>query len=165
MTTESASLDNLRVLFQSDDYIVVDKHWDIRIDSKMWYEKQTVQAQLQHHFPHLADPSTYYGFRFRITITLIALLTYIKNHNELLSHHSAALSSGSVTNWISPPAELFALPSIRLLQDGLIAASRTGLSPKPTCLWYGAQAKKHLMLSCTAVKGFSFAGQNVSLCG
>ncbi|RVE69274.1 hypothetical protein OJAV_G00076140 [Oryzias javanicus] len=31
---------------------------------KMWYEKLTVQAQLQHHFPHLADPSTYYGFRF-----------------------------------------------------------------------------------------------------
>ncbi|KAM6904647.1 RNA pseudouridylate synthase domain-containing protein 1 [Xenentodon cancila] len=64
MTTEPASLDHLRVLYQSDDYIVVDKHWDIRIDSKMWYEKQTVQAQLQHHFPQLADPSTYYGFRF-----------------------------------------------------------------------------------------------------
>ncbi|KAM4531582.1 RNA pseudouridylate synthase domain-containing protein 1 [Odontesthes bonariensis] len=64
MTTEPASLESLRVLYQSDDYIVVDKHWDIRIDSKMWYEKQTVQAQLQHRFPHLADPSTYYGFRF-----------------------------------------------------------------------------------------------------
>ncbi|XP_008286942.1 RNA pseudouridylate synthase domain-containing protein 1 [Stegastes partitus] len=64
MTTEPASLESLRVLYQSDDYIVVDKHWDIRIDSKMWYEKQTVQAQLRHHFPQLADPSTYYGFRF-----------------------------------------------------------------------------------------------------
>ncbi|KAF1379266.1 hypothetical protein PFLUV_G00174300 [Perca fluviatilis] len=64
MTSESASLESLRVLFQSDDYIVVDKHWDIRIDSKMWYEKHTVQAQLRHHFPQLADPSTYYGFRF-----------------------------------------------------------------------------------------------------
>lgn len=52
------------MLYQSDDYIVVDKHWDIRIDSKMWYEKLTVQAQLRHRFPDLADPSTYYGFRF-----------------------------------------------------------------------------------------------------
>ncbi|CAK6963352.1 RNA pseudouridylate synthase domain-containing protein 1 [Scomber scombrus] len=64
MTTESASLESLRVLYQSDDYIVVDKHWDIRIDSKMWYEKHTVQAQLRDRFPQLADPSTYYGFRF-----------------------------------------------------------------------------------------------------
>ncbi|KAM9363261.1 RNA pseudouridylate synthase domain-containing protein 1 [Symphorus nematophorus] len=63
-TTETASLESLRVLYQSDDYIVVDKHWDIRIDSKMWYEKHTVQAQLRHRFPQLADPSTYYGFRF-----------------------------------------------------------------------------------------------------
>ncbi|KAA8584885.1 hypothetical protein FQN60_003579 [Etheostoma spectabile] len=37
MTSESTSLESLRVLFQSDDYIVVDKHWDIRIDSKMWF--------------------------------------------------------------------------------------------------------------------------------
>uniref|UniRef100_A0A3Q3GI69 RNA pseudouridine synthase domain containing 1 n=2 Tax=Kryptolebias marmoratus TaxID=37003 RepID=A0A3Q3GI69_KRYMA len=63
-TQQPPSIDSLRVLHRSDDYIVVDKHWDIRIDSKMWYEKQTVQLQLQHHFPHLADPSTYYGFRF-----------------------------------------------------------------------------------------------------
>ncbi|CAL9693749.1 unnamed protein product [Knipowitschia caucasica] len=64
MSTEAASLDNLQVVSQSDDYIVVDKHWDIRIDSKMWYEKLTVQAQLRQHFPELADPNTYYGFRF-----------------------------------------------------------------------------------------------------
>uniref|UniRef100_A0A3Q3K8K0 Pseudouridine synthase RsuA/RluA-like domain-containing protein n=1 Tax=Monopterus albus TaxID=43700 RepID=A0A3Q3K8K0_MONAL len=64
MTTEPANLGSLRVLYQSDDYIVVDKHWDIRIDSKMWYEKHTVQAQLRHRFPQLADPRTYYGFRF-----------------------------------------------------------------------------------------------------
>ncbi|XP_023677785.1 RNA pseudouridylate synthase domain-containing protein 1 [Paramormyrops kingsleyae] len=61
---EAASLENLRVLYQSNDFIVVNKHWDIRIDSKMWYEKQTVQSQLRHRFPELADPETYYGFRF-----------------------------------------------------------------------------------------------------
>ncbi|XP_033826927.1 RNA pseudouridylate synthase domain-containing protein 1 isoform X2 [Periophthalmus magnuspinnatus] len=64
MSTQTASLENLKILYQSDDYIVVDKHWDIRIDSKMWYEKVTVQAQLRQHFPELADPNTYYGFRF-----------------------------------------------------------------------------------------------------
>nr|XP_057906346.1 RNA pseudouridylate synthase domain-containing protein 1 [Doryrhamphus excisus] len=64
MTTEPASVERLSVLFQNDDYIVVDKHWDVRIDSKMWYEKNTVQAQLRHRFPELADPGTYYGFRF-----------------------------------------------------------------------------------------------------
>ncbi|XP_030646745.1 RNA pseudouridylate synthase domain-containing protein 1 [Chanos chanos] len=61
---EPASLENLSVLYRSADYIVVNKHWDIRIDSKMWFEKQTVQSQLKHHFPELADPGTYYGFRF-----------------------------------------------------------------------------------------------------
>ena len=64
--TEAASLENLRVLYQSDDFIVVDKHWDLRIDSKMWYEKNTVQAQLRHRFPLLADPDTYYGFRWGV---------------------------------------------------------------------------------------------------
>ncbi|XP_045072196.1 RNA pseudouridylate synthase domain-containing protein 1 [Coregonus clupeaformis] len=61
---EPASVDSLKVLFQSCDYIIVDKHWDIRIDSKMWYEKHTVQKQLGLRFPELADPRTYYGFRF-----------------------------------------------------------------------------------------------------
>ncbi|XP_034567176.1 RNA pseudouridylate synthase domain-containing protein 1 [Notolabrus celidotus] len=64
MTTEPASLESLQVLYHSKDFIVVDKHWDIRIDSKMWYEKLTVQEQLRQRFPELADPSTYYGFRF-----------------------------------------------------------------------------------------------------
>ncbi|XP_056661687.1 RNA pseudouridylate synthase domain-containing protein 1 isoform X2 [Monodelphis domestica] len=30
----------------------------------MWYETLTLQSQLKHHFPELADPDTYYGFRF-----------------------------------------------------------------------------------------------------
>ncbi|XP_030068515.1 RNA pseudouridylate synthase domain-containing protein 1 [Microcaecilia unicolor] len=61
---EPSSLENLSILYQSSDFIIVNKHWDIRIDSKMWYEKLTVQSQLKHKFPELADPDTYYGFRF-----------------------------------------------------------------------------------------------------
>ncbi|XP_043945659.1 RNA pseudouridylate synthase domain-containing protein 1 isoform X2 [Protopterus annectens] len=61
---EPASIDNLSVLYLSPDFIVVNKHWDIRIDSKRWYEKLTVQSQLKNKFPELADPETFYGFRF-----------------------------------------------------------------------------------------------------
>ncbi|XP_053550342.1 RNA pseudouridylate synthase domain-containing protein 1 [Bombina bombina] len=61
---EPGSISNLNILYQSSDFLVVNKHWDIRIDSKMWYEKLTVQSQLKHRFPELADPDTYYGFRF-----------------------------------------------------------------------------------------------------
>ncbi|XP_039349100.1 RNA pseudouridylate synthase domain-containing protein 1 isoform X1 [Mauremys reevesii] len=61
---EPGSIDNLSILYQSSDFIVVNKHWDVRIDSKMWYEKLTLQSQLKYRFPELADPDTYYGFRF-----------------------------------------------------------------------------------------------------
>ena len=61
---EAASLEHLVVLYRSEDYLVVNKHWDIRIDSKFWAEERTVQKQLRHHFPQLADPATYYGFRY-----------------------------------------------------------------------------------------------------
>ncbi|NWU09209.1 RUSD1 protein, partial [Cephalopterus ornatus] len=61
---EPGTIDNLSILYQSSDFIVVNKHWDIRIDSKMWYETLTLQSQLRHRFPELADPDTYYGFRF-----------------------------------------------------------------------------------------------------
>ncbi|XP_069725977.1 RNA pseudouridylate synthase domain-containing protein 1 isoform X1 [Phaenicophaeus curvirostris] len=30
----------------------------------MWYETLTLQSQLKYRFPELADPDTYYGFRF-----------------------------------------------------------------------------------------------------
>ncbi|KAM4698274.1 RNA pseudouridylate synthase domain-containing protein 1 [Rhinophrynus dorsalis] len=61
---ESSSVENLSILYHSPDFLVVNKHWDIRIDSKMWYENVTVQRQLKYRFPELADPDTYYGFRF-----------------------------------------------------------------------------------------------------
>ncbi|CAH2307383.1 RNA pseudouridylate synthase domain-containing 1 [Pelobates cultripes] len=61
---EPVCIENLHILYQSLDFLVVNKHWDIRIDSKMWYEKLTVQSQLKYRFPELADPDTYYGFRF-----------------------------------------------------------------------------------------------------
>lgn len=82
---EPASLENMCVLYHSANYIVVNKHWDIRIDSKMWYEKQTVQSQLKHRFPELADPGTYYGFRFSVTLLCVETNNYLKKHRYLIS--------------------------------------------------------------------------------
>ncbi|XP_036771708.2 RNA pseudouridylate synthase domain-containing protein 1 isoform X2 [Manis pentadactyla] len=61
---EPGSMENLPVMYRSRDFLVVNKHWDVRIDSKAWRDTPTLQAQLRHHFPELADPDTYYGFRF-----------------------------------------------------------------------------------------------------
>ena len=103
------NLESLSVLYQSDDFIVVDKHWDVRIDSKMWYEKHTVQAQLRHRFPQLADPSTYYGFRSESHCYLNQLVDIVP-----IEHYSLIIfllcPPGSVISWISPPVGLFVLP-------------------------------------------------------
>jgi len=133
MTTESARLESLCVLHQSDDYIVVDKHWDIRIDSKMWYEKHTVQAQLGHRFPELSDPSTYYGFRSE-SHGMPTASGHVKV-NVRIDSLAVFLSTGSVISWISPRAGRFASPSIRPPPAELTAASRTAPSPKPTSPW------------------------------
>ncbi|XP_068421681.1 RNA pseudouridylate synthase domain-containing protein 1 isoform X3 [Eschrichtius robustus] len=63
-TMEPGSVENLCVVYRSRDFLVVNKHWDVRIDSKAWWETLTLQKQLQHRFPELADPDTCYGFRF-----------------------------------------------------------------------------------------------------
>ncbi|XP_037360507.1 RNA pseudouridylate synthase domain-containing protein 1 isoform X1 [Talpa occidentalis] len=52
------------VLYRSRDFLVVSKAWDVRIDSKAWREPPTLQRQLRLRFPELADPDTYFGFRF-----------------------------------------------------------------------------------------------------
>ncbi|XP_011746765.2 RNA pseudouridylate synthase domain-containing protein 1 isoform X1 [Macaca nemestrina] len=61
---EPGSVENLSIVYRSRDFLVVNKHWDVRIDSKAWRETLTLQKQLRHRFPELADPDTCYGFRF-----------------------------------------------------------------------------------------------------
>lgn len=129
MATEPATLENLSVLHQSEDFIVVNKHWDIRIDSKMWYEKLTVQAQLRHRFPQLADPRTYYGFRSE---SHWSIMYELQKWSQVIV--SVLSSSGSVISWISPRAGLSASPSIRQQLAGPTAALRTAPSPKPILL-------------------------------
>ena len=60
---EAGPVESLSVVYQSQDFLVVNKHWDLRIDSRMWRETPTLQKQLRLRFPELADPDTYYGFR------------------------------------------------------------------------------------------------------
>ncbi|XP_060028685.1 RNA pseudouridylate synthase domain-containing protein 1 isoform X2 [Erinaceus europaeus] len=61
---EPGSVENLSIVYHSRDFLVVSKHWDVRIDSRAWRHTLTLQAQLRHRFPELADPDTFYGFRF-----------------------------------------------------------------------------------------------------
>ncbi|XP_032826098.2 RNA pseudouridylate synthase domain-containing protein 1 [Petromyzon marinus] len=61
---EAARLEQLSVLLEDADYLVLDKHWDLRIDSTRPRETLTVQQQLRHRYPQLLDPSTRHGFRF-----------------------------------------------------------------------------------------------------
>lgn len=61
---EPGSVENLSIVYHSRDFLVVSKHWDVRIDSRAWRHTLTLQAQLRHRFPELADPDTFYGFRW-----------------------------------------------------------------------------------------------------
>jgi hypothetical protein len=65
---EPGTMENLSIVYQSSDFLVVNKHWDLRIDSKTWRETLTLQKQLRHRFPELADPDTCYGFRYTANI-------------------------------------------------------------------------------------------------
>ncbi|XP_076998399.1 RNA pseudouridylate synthase domain-containing protein 1 isoform X2 [Tamandua tetradactyla] len=67
---EPVSVENLSIVYRSRDFLVVNKHWDVRIDSKAWCETLTLQKQLRHRFPELADPGTYYGFSGALCVAL-----------------------------------------------------------------------------------------------
>ncbi|XP_064218927.1 RNA pseudouridylate synthase domain-containing protein 1 isoform X3 [Aotus nancymaae] len=53
---EPGSVENLSIVYRSHDFLVVNKHWDLRIDSKTWRETLTLQKQLR--FCHQLDFST-----------------------------------------------------------------------------------------------------------
>ncbi|PRD19904.1 UNVERIFIED_CONTAM: rpusd1 [Trichonephila clavipes] len=65
MGCKPASVEDLNVLYLSDHFLVVNKACDIPINADT-AEKHpvTVATQLNHRFPHLADPSVKFGFRF-----------------------------------------------------------------------------------------------------
>lgn len=76
--------------------------------------------------------------------------THIRSHTShsqlvLVSSCFPPTPTGSAISWISPQVGLYVSRSIRLLQDGLTAASRTELSPKPTSPWCGTQTHNRVI--------------------
>ena len=110
-------MENLCVVYRSHDFLVVNKHWDVRIDSKAWRETLTLQKQLRHRFPELADPDTYYG-NLQVVEHLQSWLTQTPTtgsgtHSGFHWGGSSPTTQpplslcpilGSATNWTSPPA-------------------------------------------------------------
>lgn len=108
---DAGRTESLSVVYQSRDFLVVNKHWDLRIDSRMWRETPTLQKQLRHRFPELADPDTCYGFRYAGAGP--------DSPQPLRQEEAAAPSlasltpcpmSDSATSWTSPPAGRSAWP-------------------------------------------------------
>ncbi|KAK3860151.1 hypothetical protein Pcinc_033779 [Petrolisthes cinctipes] len=56
-------LDDIEIIYQSSHYLVVNKRNDVLINSNHG-EEVTVQNQLRHLLPHLANPSLTHEFRF-----------------------------------------------------------------------------------------------------
>ncbi|GFT53605.1 RNA pseudouridylate synthase domain-containing protein 1 [Nephila pilipes] len=65
MGNKPASVEDLKVLYLSNNFLAVNKECDIPINADT-AEKHpvTVANQLMHKFPHLVDPSINFGFRF-----------------------------------------------------------------------------------------------------
>lgn len=111
-TMEPGSVENLSIVYQSRDFLVVNKHWDVRIDSKTWRETLTLQKQLRHRFPELADPDTCYGFRYLGVQHREPEAASTAGKWPPLTQPLLCLCSvpGSATSWISPPAAHSAWP-------------------------------------------------------
>ena len=65
MTSEAtAPQPELKTIYQSENFIVVDKNFDVKINSDDENDTVTVATQLAERFPELADPEICFLFRF-----------------------------------------------------------------------------------------------------
>lgn len=116
-------MENLSIVYQSSDFLVVNKHWDLRIDSKTWRETLTLQKQLCHRFPELADPDTCYGFRYTANTESPTAPSFQRflgrwtlpqkckpEHSRVQPLLPLCSFPGSATNWTSPPVGRCAWP-------------------------------------------------------
>ena len=58
------STSKLKVIYKSPNFIVVDKDYDIKINSDDEEDTVTVATQLAHNFPEFVDQTISYKFRF-----------------------------------------------------------------------------------------------------
>ncbi|XP_068002608.1 RNA pseudouridylate synthase domain-containing protein 1-like isoform X2 [Melanerpes formicivorus] len=78
---EPGTIDNLCILYQSSDFIVVNKHWDLRIDSKLWFCHQldfSTSGALCVALNKAAAGSAYRCFRDRLVTK--AYLALVRGH-------------------------------------------------------------------------------------
>ena len=54
----------LKTIYQSENFIVVDKNYDVKINSEDENDTVTVATQLAEGFPELADPEIRFKFRY-----------------------------------------------------------------------------------------------------
>lgn len=58
-----ASIDDIEILHKSDNFVIVNKRWDVLINSNSPADEVTVETQLCHLFPQLVDKSLGHSFR------------------------------------------------------------------------------------------------------
>ncbi|KAG8189734.1 hypothetical protein JTE90_012915 [Oedothorax gibbosus] len=86
------SVEDLKVLHLSDNFLVVDKQCDLNINTNTPDKYPvTVADQLNHAFPHLADPTIEFGFRFchRLDYSTSGVLTIALNKKASKSAYIA----------------------------------------------------------------------------
>ncbi|XP_030840125.1 RNA pseudouridylate synthase domain-containing protein 1-like [Strongylocentrotus purpuratus] len=59
-----ASIDDIKILYKSENFVAVDKHYDVKINSDDPKDTITVATQLAHLHPELVDSSLPHSFRF-----------------------------------------------------------------------------------------------------
>ena len=62
-TAQVAKLDDISLAYQSENYIVVNKRQDVKINSNDEADRVTVETQLRHLYPELVDNQIEHGFR------------------------------------------------------------------------------------------------------
>ncbi|XP_076039914.1 RNA pseudouridylate synthase domain-containing protein 1-like isoform X2 [Oratosquilla oratoria] len=64
IVNNTATIRDIEVIHQSPHYIIVNKHYDVLINSNCFDDKVTVQAQVRRLFPKLANPRLGHEFLF-----------------------------------------------------------------------------------------------------
>ncbi|XP_018014448.1 RNA pseudouridylate synthase domain-containing protein 1 isoform X2 [Hyalella azteca] len=92
------NLEGLKVVYESDDYLVVNKDYDLLINSDNPHIKVTLQTQLENKYPELANPNLGHQFHFchRLDYATSGLLCVAK-HKHAAAAMSAAMSNRRVT--------------------------------------------------------------------
>ncbi|XP_022092579.1 RNA pseudouridylate synthase domain-containing protein 1-like isoform X2 [Acanthaster planci] len=60
----SATMEAVEIMYKSPNFIVVNKHYDVKINSNDSGDRVTVATQLAYRFPQLVDASVAHQFRF-----------------------------------------------------------------------------------------------------